>query len=155
MPESDRLSTSATAAFWAKTGIRDSSTEENKESLSEDSRSFNICSIPVLWQPNSGIRGSRPVYRSDSANTLGLSMADTRALVCWLAATHDMGKATPDSHVNSANKKTVNILVFTANVLSKRSLTFPRDSYLPKKMHNALTASTARAFSLTYSLKML
>ena len=86
---------------------------------------------------------------------LRLSMADTRALVCWLAATHDMARLPPNSHVNSANKKTVNILVFTANVLSKRSLTFPRDSYLPKKMHNALTASTARAFSLTYSLKML
>lgn len=96
MPESDRLSTSATAAFWAKTGIRDSSTEENKESLSEGlslvQHMLDTGSVAAqLWDT-----WLAPGLQKRFSEHLRLSMADTRALVCWLAATHDMGKATPE-----------------------------------------------------------
>ena len=96
MPESDRLSTSATAAFWAKTGIRDSSTEENKESLSEGlslvQHMLDTGSVATqLWDT-----WLAPGLQKRFSEHLRLSMADTRALVCWLAATHDMGKATPE-----------------------------------------------------------
>ncbi|WP_303982087.1 CRISPR-associated helicase Cas3' [Rothia mucilaginosa] len=96
MPESDRLSTSATAAFWAKTGIQDSSTEENKESLSEGlslvQHMLDTGSVAArLWDT-----WLAPGLQKRFSEHLRLSMADTRALVCWLAATHDMGKATPE-----------------------------------------------------------
>ena len=96
MPESDRLSTSATAAFWAKTGIQDSSTEENKESLSEGlslvQHMLDTGSVAArLWDT-----WLAPGLQKRFSEHLKLSMADTRALVCWLAATHDMGKATPE-----------------------------------------------------------
>lgn len=96
MPESDRLSTSATAAFWAKTGIQDSSTEENKESLSEGlslvQHMLDTGSVAArLWDT-----WLAPGLQKRFSEHLHLSTEDTRALVCWLAATHDMGKATPE-----------------------------------------------------------
>lgn len=96
MPESDRLSTSATAAFWAKTGIQDSSTEENKESLSEGlslvQHMLDTGSVAArLWDT-----WLAPGLQERFSEHLHLSTEDTRALVCWLAATHDMGKATPE-----------------------------------------------------------
>ena len=96
MPESDRLSTSATAAFWAKTGIQDSSTEENKESMSEGlslvQHMLDTGSVAArLWDT-----WLAPGLQKRFSEHLHLSTEDTRALVCWLAATHDMGKATPE-----------------------------------------------------------
>lgn len=96
MPESDQLSTSATASFWAKTGIQDSSTEKGKESLSEGlslvQHMLDAGSVAEqLWD-----MWLAPGLQKRFSEHLRLSMADTRALVCWLAATHDMGKATPE-----------------------------------------------------------
>ena len=100
LSESDQLSTSATASFWAKTGIQDSSTKKGQESLSEGlslvQHMLDAGSVAEqLWD-----MWLAPGLQKRFSEHLNLSMEDTRALVCWLAATHDIGRQPPNSQAN-------------------------------------------------------
>lgn len=88
LSDSERLSTPTTALFWAKTGDKDSPTR----GLSLVQHMLDAGSVAArLWDT-----WLAPGLQRRFSEHLHLSMEDTRALVCWLAATHDMGKATPE-----------------------------------------------------------
>lgn len=88
LSDSERLSTPTTALFWAKTGNNHSPTH----GLSLVQHMLDAGSVAArLWDT-----WLAPGLQRRFSEHLHLSMEDTRALVCWLAATHDMGKATPE-----------------------------------------------------------
>lgn len=88
LSDSERLSTPTTALFWAKTGNNHSPTH----GLSLVQHMLDAGSVAArLWDT-----WLAPGLQRRFSEHLHLSMKDTRALVCWLAATHDMGKATPE-----------------------------------------------------------
>lgn len=88
LSDSERISTPTTALFWAKTGNNHSPTH----GLSLVQHMLDAGSVAArLWDT-----WLAPGLQRRFSEHLHLSMEDTRALVCWLAATHDMGKATPE-----------------------------------------------------------
>ena len=143
LSDSERLSTPTTALFWAKTGNNHSPTH----GLSLVQHMLDAGSVAArLWDT-----WLAPGLQRRFSEHLHLSMEDTRALVCWLAATHDMGKATPEFTCQYDRQKTTNILVPTANVLDKLSLISLMILQSLTRVGCTPTINTARAFSPTCS----
>jgi CRISPR-associated helicase cas3 len=61
---------------------------------------------------------------------LHLSMEDTRSLVCWLAATHDMGKATPEFSGQLDARRDENLAVYRQRI-EQQDFEFPEDLVTP------------------------
>ena len=85
-PTPEHLSTPETASFWAKTGDKESPTR----GLSLVQHMFDAGSVAArLWDT-----WLAPGLQKRFSEHLHLSMQDTRALVCWLAATRH-GQSNP------------------------------------------------------------
>lgn len=130
LSESDQLSTSATASFWAKTGIQDSSTEKGQESLSEGlslvQHMLDAGSVAArLWDT-----WLAPGLQKRFSEHLHLSIEDTRALVCWLAATHDMGKATPEFSGQLDARRDENLAIYRQRI-ERQDFEFPESLVSP------------------------
>lgn len=130
LSESDQLSTSATASFWAKTGIQDSSTEKGQESLSEGlslvQHMLDVGSVAEqLWD-----MWLAPGLQKRFSEHLNLSMEDTRALVCWLAATHDIGKATPEFSGQLDKQGDENLAIYRQRI-EQQDFEFPESLVSP------------------------
>lgn len=57
-------------------------------------------------------------------------MEDTRALVCWLAATHDMGKATPEFSGQLDARRDENLAIYRQRI-EQQDFEFPEDLVAP------------------------
>lgn len=125
LSDSERLSTPTTALFWAKTGNNHSPTH----GLSLVQHMLDAGSVAArLWDT-----WLAPGLQRRFSEHLHLSMEDTRALVCWLAATHDMGKATPEFTCQYDRQE--NNEYFSANRKRIRQAKFdlPHDLTVPDK----------------------
>lgn len=121
-PNPDQLSTPETASFWAKTGDKDSPTR----GLSLVQHMFDAGSVAArLWDT-----WLAPGLQKRFSEHLNLSMEDTRALVCWLAATHDMGKATPEFSGQLDKRGDENLAVYRHRI-EQQDFEFPEDLVTP------------------------
>lgn len=118
----NHLSTPETASFWAKTGDKDSPTR----GLSLVQHMLDAGSVAErLWDT-----WLAPGLQKQFSEHLHLSMEDTRALVCWLAATHDMGKATPEFSGQLDARRDENLAVYRQRIEHK-DFEFPKDLVTP------------------------
>ena len=118
----DQLSTPETASFWAKTGDKDSPTR----GLSLVQHMLDAGSVAArLWDT-----WLAPGLQKRFSEHLHLSMEDTRALVCWLAATHDMGKATPEFSGQLDKRGDENLAVYRQRI-EQQDFEFPEDLVTP------------------------
>lgn len=121
-PNPDQLSTPETASFWAKTGDKDSPTR----GLSLVQHMLDAGSVAArLWDT-----WLAPGLQKRFSEHLHLSMEDTRALVCWLAATHDMGKATPEFSGQLDARRDENLAVYRQRI-EQQDFEFPEDLVTP------------------------
>lgn len=122
LSESERLSTPETASFWAKTGDKDSPTR----GLSLIQHMLDAGSVAArLWDT-----WLAPGLQERFSEHLHLSMEDTRALVCWLAATHDMGKATPEFSGQLDARRDENLAIYHQRI-EQQDFEFPEDLVAP------------------------
>lgn len=122
LSESERLSTPETASFWAKTGDKDSPTR----GLSLVQHMLDAGSVAArLWDT-----WLAPGLQKRFGEHLHLSIEDTRALVCWLAATHDMGKATPEFSGQLDARRDENLAVYRQRI-EQQDFEFPEDLVTP------------------------
>uniref|UniRef100_UPI003C7B60D5 CRISPR-associated endonuclease Cas3'' n=2 Tax=Rothia TaxID=32207 RepID=UPI003C7B60D5 len=122
LSESERLSTPETASFWAKTGDKDSPTR----GLSLIQHMLDAGSVAArLWDT-----WLAPGLQERFSEHLHLSMEDTRALVCWLAATHDMGKATPEFSGQLDARRDENLAIYRQRI-EQQDFEFPEDLVAP------------------------
>lgn len=118
----NHLSTPETASFWAKTGDKDSPTR----GLSLVQHMLDAGSVAArLWDT-----WLAPGLQKQFSKHLHLSMEDTRALVCWLAATHDMGKATPEFSGQLDARRDENLAVYRQRI-EQQDFEFPEDLVTP------------------------
>lgn len=118
----NHLSTPETASFWAKTGDKDSPTC----GLSLVQHMLDAGSVAArLWDT-----WLAPGLQNRFREHLNLSMEDTRALVCWLAATHDMGKATPEFSGQLDARRDENLAVYRQRI-EQQDFEFPEDLVTP------------------------
>ena len=118
----DQLSTPETASFWAKTGNKDSPTR----GLSLVQHMLDAGSVAArLWDT-----WLAPGLQKRFSEHLHLSMEDTRALVCWLAATHDMGKAAPEFSGQLDKRGDENLAVYRQRI-EQQDFEFPEDLVAP------------------------
>lgn len=121
-PAPEHLSTPETASFWAKTGDEDSPTR----GLSLVQHMLDAGSVAArLWDT-----WLAPGLQKQFSEHLHLSMEDTRALVCWLAATHDMGKATPEFSGQLDARRDENLAVYRQRI-EQQDFEFPEDLVTP------------------------
>ena len=121
-PDPEHLSTPETASFWAKTGDKDSPTR----GLSLVQHMLDAGSVAArLWDT-----WLAPGLQKQFSEHLHLSMEDTRALVCWLAATHDMGKATPEFSGQLDARRDENLAVYRQRI-EQQDFEFPEDLVTP------------------------
>ena len=121
-PAPEYLSTPETASFWAKTGDKDSPTR----GLSLVQHMLDAGSVAArLWDT-----WLAPGLQKRFSEHLHLSMEDTRALVCWLAATHDMGKATPEFSGQLDKRGDENLAVYRQRI-EQQDFEFPEDLVAP------------------------
>lgn len=121
-PAPEYLSTPETASFWAKTGDKDSPTR----GLSLVQHMLDAGSVAArLWDT-----WLAPGLQKRFSEHLNLSMEDTRALVCWLAATHDMGKATPEFSGQLDKRGDENLAVYRQRI-EQQDFEFPEDLVTP------------------------
>lgn len=121
-PAPEYLSTPETASFWAKTGDKESPTR----GLSLVQHMFDAGSAAArLWDT-----WLAPGLQKRFSEHLHLSMQDTRALVCWLAATHDMGKATPEFSGQLDARRDENLAVYRQRI-EQQEFEFPEDLVTP------------------------
>lgn len=121
-PNPDQLSTPETASFWAKTGDKDSPTR----GLSLVQHMLDAGSVAArLWDT-----WLAPGLQKRFSEHLHLSMEDTRALVCWLTATHDMGKATPEFSGQLDARRDENLAVYRQRI-EQQDFEFPEDLVTP------------------------
>ena len=121
-PAPEHLSTPETASFWAKTGDKDSPTR----GLSLVQHMFDAGAVAArLWDT-----WLAPGLQKRFSDHLHLSMEDTRALVCWLAATHDMGKATPEFSGQLDARRDENLAVYRQRI-EQQDFEFPEDLVTP------------------------
>lgn len=121
-PASEHLSTPETASFWAKTGDKDSPTR----GLSLVQHMLDAGSVAARL----GDTWLAPGLQRQFSEHLHLSMEDTRALVCWLAATHDMGKATPEFSGQLDARRDENLAVYRQRI-EQQDFEFPEDLVTP------------------------
>lgn len=122
LSESERLSTPETASFWAKTGDKDSPTR----GLSLIQHMLDAGSVAArLWDT-----WLAPGLQKRFSEHLHLSIEDTRALVCWLAATHDMGKATPEFSGQLDARRDENLAIYRQRI-EQQDFEFPEDLVAP------------------------
>ena len=122
LSESERLSTPETASFWAKTGDKDSPTR----GLSLVQHMLDAGSVAArLWDT-----WLAPGLQKRFGEHLHLSIEDTHALVCWLAATHDMGKATPEFSGQLDARRDENLSVYRQRI-EQQDFEFPEDLVAP------------------------
>lgn len=122
LSESERLSTPETASFWAKTGDKDSPTR----GLSLVQHMLDAGSVAArLWDT-----WLAPGLQKQFSKHLHLSIEDTRALVCWLAATHDMGKATPEFSGQLDARRDENLAIYRQRI-EQQDFEFPEDLVTP------------------------
>lgn len=118
----NHLSTPETASFWAKTGDKDSPTL----GLSLVQHMLDAGSVAArLWDT-----WLAPGLQKQFSEHLHLSMEDTRALVCWLAATHDMGKAPPEFSGQLDARRDENLAVYRQRI-EQQDFEFPEDLVTP------------------------
>lgn len=118
----DNLSTPETASFWAKTG----SPESPAVGLSLVQHMLDAGSVAArIWDI-----WLAPGLQKRFSEHLHLSLEDTRALVCWLAATHDMGKATPEFAGQLDKRKDENLAVYRQRI-EQKNFEFPEDLVTP------------------------
>lgn len=123
-PAPEYLSTPETASFWAKTGDKDSPTR----GLSLVQHMLDAGSVASrLWDT-----WLAPGLQKRLSEHLNLSMEDTRALVCWLAATHDMGKATPEFSGQLDARRDENLAVYRQRI-EQQDFEFPEDLVTPTR----------------------
>lgn len=121
-PAPEHLSTPETASFWAKTGDKDSPTR----GLSLVQHMLDAGSVAArLWDT-----WLAPGLQERFSEHLHLSMEDTRALVCWLAATHDMGKATPEFSGQLDARRDENLAIYRQRI-EQQDFEFPEDLVTP------------------------
>ncbi|VTY04168.1 CRISPR-associated helicase Cas3' [Rothia mucilaginosa] len=121
-PAPEHLSTPETASFWAKTGDKESPTR----GLSLVQHMFDAGSVAAqLWDT-----WLAPGLQKRFSEHLHLSMEDTRALVCWLTATHDMGKATPEFSGQLDKRGDENLAVYRHRI-EQQDFEFPEDLVTP------------------------
>ena len=121
-PAPEHLSTPETASFWAKTGDKDSPTR----GLSLVQHMLDAGSVAArLWDT-----WLAPGLQKRFSEHLHLSMEDTRSLVCWLAATHDMGKATPEFSGQLDARRDENLAVYRQRI-EQQDFEFPEDLVTP------------------------
>lgn len=121
-PAPEYLSTPETASFWAKTGDKDSPTR----GLPLVQHMLDAGSVAArLWDT-----WLAPGLQKRFSEHLHLSMEDTRALVCWLAATHDMGKATPEFSGQLDARRDENLAVYRQRI-EQQDFEFPEDLVTP------------------------
>ena len=121
-PAPEYLSTPETASFWAKTGDKESPTR----GLSLVQHMLDAGSVAArLWDT-----WLAPGLQKRFSEHLHLSMEDTRALVCWLAATHDMGKATPEFSGQLDARRDENLAVYRQRI-EQQDFEFPEDLVTP------------------------
>ena len=122
LSESERLSTPETASFWAKTGDKDSPTR----GLALVQHMLDAGSVAArLWDT-----WLAPGLQKRFGEHLHLSIEDTRALVCWLAATHDLGKATPEFSGQLDARRDENLAVYRQRI-EQQNFEFPEDLVTP------------------------
>ena len=122
VPAPEHLSTPETASFWAKTGDNDSPTR----GLSLVQHMLDAGSVAArLWDT-----WLAPGLQKRFSEHLHLSMEDTRSLVCWLAATHDMGKATPEFSGQLDARRDENLAVYRQRI-EQQDFEFPEDLVTP------------------------
>ena len=122
VPAPEHLSTPETASFWAKTGDKDSPTR----GLSLVQHMLDAGSVAArLWDT-----WLAPGLQKRFSEHLHLSMEDTRSLVCWLAATHDMGKATPEFSGQLDARRDENLAVYRQRI-EQQDFEFPEDLVTP------------------------
>lgn len=121
-PAPEYLSTPETASFWAKTGDKDSPTH----GLSLVQHMLDAGSVATrLWDT-----WLAPGLQKRFSEHLHLSGEDTRALVCWLAATHDMGKATPEFSGQLDARRDENLAAYRQRI-EQQDFEFPEDLVTP------------------------
>ena len=121
-PAPEHLSTPETASFWAKTGDKDSPTR----GLSLVQHMLDAGSVAArLWDT-----WLAPGLQKRFSEHLHLSMEDMRSLVCWLAATHDMGKATPEFSGQLDARRDENLAVYRQRI-EQQDFEFPEDLVTP------------------------
>ena len=121
-PTPEHLSTPETASFWAKTGDKDSPTR----GLSLVQHMLDAGAVAArLWDT-----WLAPGLQKRFSEHLNLSMEDTRALVGWLAATHDMGKATPEFSGQLDARRDENLAVYRQRI-EQQDFEFPEDLVTP------------------------
>lgn len=121
-PTPEHLSTPETASFWAKTGDKESPTR----GLSLVQHMLDAGSVAArLWDT-----WLAPGLQKRFSEHLHLSKEDTRALVCWLAATHDMGKATPEFSGQLDARRDENLAVYRQRI-EQQDFEFPEDLVTP------------------------
>ena len=121
-PAPEYLSTPETASFWAKTGDKESPTR----GLSLVQHMLDAGSVAArLWDT-----WLAPGLQKRFSEHLHLSMEDTRSLVCWLAATHDMGKATPEFSGQLDARRDENLAVYRQRI-EQQDFEFPEDLVTP------------------------
>ena len=122
VPAPEHLSTPETASFWAKTGDKDSPTR----GLSLVQHMLDAGSVAArLWDT-----WLAPGLQKRFSEHLHLSMEDMRSLVCWLAATHDMGKATPEFSGQLDARRDENLAVYRQRI-EQQDFEFPEDLVTP------------------------
>lgn len=120
--EPNHLSTLETASFWAKTGHK----ESPAHGLSLIQHMLDAGSVAArLWDT-----WLAPGLQNRFREHLHLSLEDTRALVCWLAATHDMGKATPEFSGQLDARRDENLAVYRQRI-EQQDFEFPEDLVTP------------------------
>lgn len=125
LSDSERLSTPTTALFWAKTGNNHSPTH----GLSLVQHMLDAGSVAArLWDT-----WLAPGLQKRFSEHLHLSMEDTRALVCWLAATHDMGKATPEFTCQYDRQKNNEYFSAYRKRIRQAKFDLPHDLTVPAK----------------------
>ena len=125
LSDSERLSTPTTALFWAKTGNNHSPTH----GLSLVQHMLDAGSVAArLWDT-----WLAPGLQRRFSEHLHLSMEDTRALVCWLAATHDMGKATPEFTCQYDRQKNNEYFSAYRKRIRQAKFDLPHDLTVPAK----------------------
>ena len=122
VPAPEHLSTPETASFWAKTGDKDSPTR----GLSLVQHMLDAGSVAArLWDT-----WLAPGLQKRFSEHLHLSMEDMRSLVCWLATTHDMGKATPEFSGQLDARRDENLAVYR-QLIEQQDFEFPEDLVTP------------------------